>query len=88
MSNQFKDVEKVTDILNNFSFKPEEFCEGMKRQHRTLQQSFTRLCLAWIKTCAEGDYLHDERNRASHIKCKAIVNSMEKDPAWDFLPFI
>lgn len=78
----------VSDVLNNFGFNPELFCEEMAKDHRTLQQNFTRLCFAWIKKCAEEDYRHDERNRASHVKCKEIVDTMSKDPAWDFLPYI
>ena len=81
-------VQEVSGMLNNFSFDPEKFCEEMSREHRTIQQNFTRLCLAWVKTCAKEDYGHDERNRASHVKCKAIVDTMSTDTAWDFLPFI
>lgn len=83
-----KDVNAVSDMVNSMNFSPEEFCERMKREHRTLQQSFTRLCIAWIKTCASDDYATDDRNIASHVKCKAIVDRVKSDPAWDFLPFI
>lgn len=88
MSRVTENVNKVSDMLNNFSFSPDEFVEEFNREHRTIQQNFTRLCLAWIKHCASDDYRHDERNRASHVKCKEIVETMSKDPAWDFLPFI
>ena len=81
-------VQEVSDMLNNFSFDREGFCEDMSREHRTIQQNFTRLCFAWIEKCAREDYAHDERNRASHVKCKAIVDTMSTDPAWDFLPYI
>ena len=83
-----ENVNKVSDMLNSFSFNPKDFCEEFTKEHRTLQQNFTRLCLEWIKTCAEEDYRHDERNRASHVKCKEIVETVSSDPAWDFLPYI
>lgn len=88
MSNTKKNVQEVSNMLNSFSFMPEEFCIEFTREHRTIQQNFTRLCIEWLKTCANEDYRHDERNRASHVKCKEIVETMSKDPAWDFLPFI
>lgn len=83
-----ENVNKVSDMVNSMSFIPEEFCMHMAYEHRTIQQNFTRLCLEWIKTCASDDYRHDDRNRASHVKCKEIVETMSKDPAWDFLPYI
>lgn len=83
-----KDVQAVSDMVNSMSFHPEEFCEEMRKEHRTIQQNFTRLCFEWLKTCAAEDYPHDERNRASHVKCKEIVETMSVDPAWDFIPFI
>ena len=82
------DVQTVSNMLNSLGFVPELFCAEMKKDHRTIQQNFTRLCFEWIKTCAQEDYPHDERNRASHIKCKYIVDRMSSDPAWDFLPYI
>ena len=83
-----KNAQELSDMLNSMGFIPEKVCAEMRRDHRTIQQNFTRLCFEWIKTCASDDYAHDERNRASHVKCKAIVDTMSTDPAWDFLPFI
>ena len=88
MSDVIKNVNAVSGMVNDYSFNPQEFCERFKREHRTLQQSFTRLCLEWIKTCASEDYRTDGRNEASHIVCKKIVDTMEQDPDWDYLPFI
>lgn len=88
MANMKQNAEEVSNMLCSLGFVPELFCAEMKKDHRTIQQNFTRLCFEWIKTCATDDYLHDERNRASHVKCKAIVDTMSTDPAWDFLPFI
>ena len=88
MADMKKDAQVVSNMLNSMGFNPELFCEEMAKDHRTIQQNFTRLCFEWIKKCAKDDYRHDERNRASHVKCKEIVETMSKDPAWDFLPYI
>lgn len=88
MADMNKYANEVSDMLNILGFYPEGFCAEMTKDHRTIQQNFTRLCIEWIKTCASDDYRYDERNRASHVKCKAIVETMSKDPAWDFLPYI
>lgn len=88
MPNMKKNAEEVSNMLNSLGFVHELFCAEMRKDHRTIQQNFTRLCFEWIKTCAVDDYPTDERNRASHVKCKAIVDTMSQDPAWDFLPYI
>lgn len=61
-----KNVDTVSTMLNDFSFSARGFCEGMTREHRTLQQSFTRLCIEWLQTCADANYRYDGRNEASH----------------------
>lgn len=88
MADMRKKAMDVSDMLNSMGFIPELFCVEMAKDHRTIQQNFTRLCFEWIKLCASDEYRHDERNRATHVKCKAIVDTMSTDPAWDFLPYI
>lgn len=66
-------VITVTDYLNSFSSKEKEFIQEMNREHRTLQQSFTKLCLAWLENCASEDYHFDGRNEASHKISKDVV---------------
>jgi len=62
-----KVVNEVTNLINNFSDQPiEEFVKYMNNEHRTLQQSFTKLALKWIENCASEEYRHDGRNQASH----------------------
>lgn len=80
------DVRTVSDMLNNFSFDEGEFCKLMCNEHRTLQQSFTRLCVAWLSTCASDEYRYDGRNEASHIVAKALMESQDADLIG--LPFI
>ena len=71
-------VEQITDYVNTFSLNPGAFNEAMSREHRTLQQSFTRLCLKWLENCASDDYRHDLRNQDSHDVCKAMIDAYVK----------
>ena len=58
-------VKEVTDYVNTFNNKGQEFCEAMSCEHRTLQQSFTKLCLNWLEYCASDEYRTDGRNEQS-----------------------
>lgn len=80
-------VEQVAEMLNSFSFNPGKFCEEMTKEHRTLQQSFTRLCIHWLCTCASDEYRYDGRNEASHEIAKALINSQDADFIGN-IPFI
>jgi hypothetical protein len=55
-------VEEFSDYVNTFGDKSPEFCQAMSIEHRTLQQSFTRLCLKWLEHCASNEYRTDGRN--------------------------
>ena len=72
-------VTKVSEMLNNMTFDYEGFCKEMTKEHRTLQQSFTRLCIQWLCTCASDEYRYDGRNEASHLISKALINSQDAD---------
>ncbi|MBR5215333.1 MAG: hypothetical protein IKV80_03815 [Bacteroidales bacterium] len=72
-------VSKVSEMLNSFTFDYEGFCKEMTKEHRTLQQSFTRLCIHWLCTCASDDYRYDGRNEASHEIAKALIMSQDAD---------
>ncbi len=86
-------VSEMTDFVNTFSMdSKEEFIKAMSCEHRTLQQSFTRLCLKWIEHCASQDYRFDGRNESTHTTCKAMVEAFKEkkdnfNPS-EFLPFI
>lgn len=79
MSNEAKNVEMVSMMLNSFSFDPEKFCKEFTKEHRTLQQNFTRLCIQWLCTCASDEYRYDDRNKASHQIAKALILSQDPD---------
>lgn len=71
-------VRMVSDMVNNFSFSEKEFCNQFKNEHRTLQQTFTRLCVEWLKTCASDDYRFDGRNEDSHRVALDLMNGYQE----------
>ena len=80
-------VENVTDYLNSFSSKEKEFIEEMSKEHRTLQQSFTKLCLAWVEHCASPEYRFDGRNEQSHNISKDILEGFKQFKGERFVGF-
>lgn len=85
-------VQTVTSFLNTFSSMENDFIQEMNREHRTLQQNFTKLCLAWLENCAGEDYRYDLRNEASHKISKELIEKFLKDnynfPPSKNIPFI
>jgi hypothetical protein len=78
---------KISGFLNGHagSIWQNRFVWSMARAHRTMQQSFTRLCVAWLEHLAEQDSC-DLRNEASVNLAREFV---EKIPANKrVLPFI
>jgi len=51
-------VEAVSRYVNGMGHKPEEFVALMDREHRTLQQLFTGICVAWFRHLGE---MHDKK---------------------------
>jgi len=82
-----KVVEDVTNMINFMSFNQKNFNALMSRQHRTLQQSFTRLCLNWLDHCASDVYLTDGRNDGSK-KAALKLKEMEKREQFPLLSYI
>lgn len=76
------DVKAVSDMVNNMGFSESKFCDAFQYEHRTLQQSFTRLCIEWLKTCASEDYQYDPRNEASHVVAKKLIEAYDGTPLW------
>lgn len=76
MEKDKKIVEKLTQYVNNISFNPDEFVDEMSRQHRTLQQRYTFLCVAWLKKLADTEY-YDGRNEASVKFAKSIKKELD-----------
>lgn len=86
---------KVTDYLNSFSNRQlnQAFCEAMSNEHRTLQQNFTGLCLAWIEFMGNNseDFKRrftDPRNEYSNKVCAGILEFMKEKGINQNLPCI
>ena len=77
-------VKTMRDYVNGSSHEMPEFCVLMGREHRTLQQSFTRLCLKWIHHASKDSYGTDPRNEYSKKTAKEIVDLMESYRGYDF----
>lgn len=74
----------VTDMLNSYSTKErDQFLQDMQREHRTLQQSFTKLCMMWLEICAGDTYRHDLRNEASHEVSKELIDTWKESKSND-----
>ena len=74
-----EDLAKVVaGAINSFGFDYKAFCKQMQTEHRTLQQTYTNLCLAWIKHLAESDdFCFDGRNEASRRISKEICEKVD-----------
>lgn len=81
---EWKDADKfvadtISDFTNSFSFPDELVAEKMSNEHCTLQQSFMRLCLKFIKKMSEKKYW-DGRNEASVKTAKKIMEAFGDEP--------
>jgi hypothetical protein len=61
------------------------FVKAMTRQHRTLQQNFTRLCVAWLLELAKAKQC-DLRNADSVRLAKLFVERIPEDER--YLPLV
>lgn len=70
-------TNKLSDYLNNYHYEENAkfFCDAMSREHRTLQQNFTRLMFAWLEYVASDAYRFDARNEASHKQAKQMLEA-------------
>jgi hypothetical protein len=58
-------VQQISDYVNSYSTHSlKYFGERMGREHRTLQQDFSNLCIAWIRHLAKQE-MFDLRNEDS-----------------------
>jgi len=72
-------AREMSNFVNSFSSDHQGFITEMGKDHRTLQQSFTKLCLKWIEFVASDDYRFDLRNQDSHEVCQKMVKGFSKD---------
>ena len=78
-------VKQFSDYVNTFNDKGKEFCEAMEsmckemsNEHRTLQQSFTKLCLQWLEHCASDEYRTDGRNEQSQKIAREVLEGFKQ----------
>ena len=81
-------ADDITNGINTFTFDMEKFVQAMATEHKTLQQKFTGLCLAWIETVGNEHYPIDGRNSHSHYICKDIVKFMKEHDINSHVPTI
>jgi hypothetical protein len=77
-------AEKISRFINPFNCPSEQFLDAMAREHPTLQQSFTKMCLEWVEKVAKDDYVFDGRNKASHVVCKKLIEDFDRDDEDNF----
>jgi hypothetical protein len=80
--------EYITDVLNFMSNDTERghlvFCGAMEHQHRTMQQAFTRLCVAWFVYATDPAYRTDARYEDTHELAVSLLALLKEA----YLPFI
>ena len=75
--------EVVSDMVNDMGFEDENLAEHMANEHPTLQQSFMRFVVKFIKKMAEKTYT-DGRNEASVALAKQLAEVVKDS----HLPFV
>ena len=85
-SREYKAAQELERALNDMSWNPKRFAEGVGHYHRTLQQELMKTIVAIIKMVGDDNYGIDLRNQASHELCKKIIDSGALDDT--YLPFI
>ena len=70
------EVRFVEDMVNDFGFADDKVAETMANSHPTLQQSFMRLCVKFIKKMSEKEYW-DGRNEASVKTAQKIMEALD-----------
>ncbi len=73
-----KIADKISDAINVLGSFEQEAAEELANDHPTLQQTFMRLCLRYIKVQSEKDLERtDLRNEATVKVAKKIASSLE-----------
>ena len=78
----YEDV--VGSMVNDYGFRDKELAEKMANDHPTLQQSFMRMVVAFIKKMAEKTYC-DARNEGSVALAKKLQLIIDEN---EHLPFV
>jgi len=78
-------AEIVADYVNGSFSIINEFTKKMLNEHPTLQQNFTRLCVAWLEALSKKE-VYDLRNEASVELARLFVQNIP--PEKRALPYI
>lgn len=67
-------ARKIEDAINTLSLQENKLALAMAHNmHRTNQQAFTRIAIAWLNVIGSDDYRTDGRNEASATVGKALA---------------
>lgn len=72
-------VKEISNYVNSYRSDYKEFARLMSQEHRTLQQQFTKLCIAWLKELSETEN-YDLRNEGSVKFAKSIKDKLVNLP--------
>ena len=72
-------VKEISNYVNSYSSDYKEFARLMSYEHRTLQQQFTKLCIAWLRELSETEN-YDLRNEGSVKFAKSIKDKLVNLP--------
>jgi hypothetical protein len=78
--------QAMSNFVNIMGHGQKEFIALMERDHPTLQQQFTGLCLAWLRHVASKEYRTDGRNEYSQKIARKLMRDIE--PYEIFMPLI
>ena len=68
-------ADVIDGFVNDFGFADDLVAETMANNHPTLQQSFMRLCVKFIKKMSEKQY-YDGRNEAAVKMAKQMIEPL------------
>lgn len=71
-----QEVASALTTAVNCYFTERKAAEYMLREHRTLQQTFTRVCVEWLKVLSTVEH-YDDRNAASVKLAKDLMSIPE-----------
>lgn len=68
-------------LCNTFSMNDvsKEFIHEMNREHRTIQQSFTKMMLEWMEHVSSENYRTDLRNEDSKKCVKTMIEKFKSE---------
>ncbi len=85
MNAEAKEVSKALErYLNRFGHPEKDLVKEIEMWHPTIQQNFTKLCVAWFLRMAEDSFRYDKRNEASVKLARKLYNILKES----YLPMI